>query len=263
MHSRTGSMKHTRLFVLGASALALGQWANTARAADRPGSGLEEISDTELGNMRGRYTVGNDTVVWFGVKMISTWQTPTGQILEGTLALSMDFTHNQPTVSFVPTVSITHVDAPPLPTPPADPARHVDASGLANVAGVVQSVQVAGDSNLAGNVTRLTVHDGTAPPAQDGSSGPDMASAYADGSSAVASFDGSSASVLLTIDGQGAVSQWIRNGSMGQSVQLATDSQWVSNRMEIDLIRQSVAPSTQLAQNVAQSIALARGIGLR
>ncbi len=256
-------MKHTRLFVLGASALALGQWANTARAADKPGSGLEEISDAELGDMRGRYTVGNDTIAWFGVKMISTWQTPTGQVLEGTLALSMDFTHNQPTVSFVPTVSITHAAAPSLPATGSDPVRHVDGTGLANVGGVVQSVQVAGDSNLASNVTRLSVHDGAAPATQGGSSSPSTASAYGDGASAVASFDGSSADVLLTIDGQGAVAQWIHHGSVGQSVQLAADNQWVSNRMEIDLIRQSVAANTQLAQNVAQSIALARGIGLR
>ena len=257
-------MKHTRLFILGASALALSQWANTAHAESAPpGSGLEEISDSELGDMRGRYTPGNNTVAWFGVKMISTWQTTAGQVLEGTMALSMDLAKSKPTVSFMPSVSITHINAPP-PAPSTDPSRHIDASGLANVAGVTQSVQVAGDSNLASNVTRLSVQDGGTAPATDApSSGPDTASAYADGASAVASFDGNSANVLLTIDGQGAVSQWIHNGSIGQSVQLAADNQWVSNRMEIDLIRQSMAANTQLAQNVAQSIALARGIGLR
>lgn len=258
-------MKHTRLFLIGASALALGQWANTARAESTPpGNGLEEISDAELGDMRGRYTPPDgNTVAWFGVKMISTWQTTAGQVLEGTMALSMDLAKPQPTVSFVPTVSITHVSAQP-PAPATDPVRHVDASGLANVAGVTQSVQVAGDSNLASNVTRLNVQDGgSAPASSGGSSSPGAATAYADGASAVASFDGTSANVLLTIDGQGAVSQWIQNGSIGQSVQLAADNQWVSNRMEIDLIRQSMAANTQLAQNVAQSIALARGIGLR
>jgi hypothetical protein len=223
---------------------------------------LEEISDAELSDMRGRYTPGDNTVAWFGVKMISTWQTTAGQVLEGTMALSMDLAKSKPTVSFVPSVSITHINAPP-PVPSTDPSRQVDASGLANVAGVTQSVQVAGDSNLASNVTRLSVQDGGSPPATGSSSGPDTASAYADGASAVASFDGNSANVLLTIDGQGAVSQWIHNGSVGQSVQLAADNQWISNRMEIDLIRQTVAANTQLAQNVAQSIALARGIGLR
>lgn len=261
-------MKHTRLYLLSAGALALCQWANTARAESTPpGSGLEEISDAELGDMRGRYTTGDNTVAWFGVKMISTWQTTTGQVLEGTMALSMDLAKPKPTVSFVPSVSITHVNAPP-PAPSPNPTRHVDASGLANVAGVTQSVQVAGDSNLASNVTRLSVQDGGSAPTASGSSGPDTAStstasAYANGAGAVASFDGNSANVLLTIDGQGAVSQWIHNGSVGQSVQLAADNQWVSNRMELDLIRQTVAANTQLAQNVAQSIALARGIGLR
>ncbi|MGN6234547.1 hypothetical protein [Dyella sp.] len=259
-------MKHTRLFILGASALALSQWANTAHAESAPpGNGLEEISDAELGDMRGRYTTGDNTVAWFGVKMISTWQTTAGQVLEGAMAMSMNLSTPKPTVSFVPTVNITHVNAPPpAPTPAPGPARQVDASGLANVAGVTQSVQVAGDSNLASNVTHLNVQDGGAiPTSGSGSSTPGAATAYADGASAAASFDGNSANVLLTIDGQGAVSQWIHNGSIGQSVQLAADNQWVSNRMEIDLIRQSMAANTQLAQNVAQSIALARGIGLR
>ncbi len=55
--------------------------------------------------------------------------------------------------------------------------------------------------------------------------------------------------------------QWIRNGSLGQSVQLAADNQTASNLMQIDLIRQSLASNMQLSQSVAQAINLARGIG--
>lgn len=260
-------MKHTRCYVLGAAALVLGHWAAPAHADDaRSGSGLEEISDEELGTMRGRYTVGDNAVAWFGVKMISTWQNDAGKVLEGTLALSMDFTQGvQPKVSFEPTVSITQVDAPLPTTATGDVQRSVDGSGLAHVGGLVQSVQVAGDENVASNVTRLNVQDGDKPPSSTTTTATDhgVASAYGDGASARASFDGRNADVRLTIDGQGAVAQWIHDGSIGQSVQLAADNQWVSNRMELDLVRQSVSANAQLAQNVAQSIALARGIGLR
>ncbi|MHB1272956.1 MAG: hypothetical protein ACYCZD_09350 [Rhodanobacter sp.] len=213
--------------------------------------------------MRGRYTVGDNAVAWFGVKMISTWQTGTNQILQSTLALNMDFTHNLPKITFQPSVTITSIDAPlPLPAV-SEPSRSVNGAGLANVGGVVQSVQVAGDSNFASNVTSLTVHDASNTPIPSSTGGGNDSSGVAAtfGASAVASFDGHSASVLLTIDGQGAVSQWIRNGSLGQSVQLTADNQWVSNHMEIELIRQTMSANTQLAQNVAQAINLARTIG--
>jgi hypothetical protein len=62
------------------------------------------------------------------------------------------------------------------------------------------------------------------------------------------------------VNGVGTVQQWIRNGSLGQTVQLAANNQAVSNLMQIDLIRQSIAGNTQLSQSVAQSINLARGI---
>ncbi|MFA6228960.1 MAG: hypothetical protein WC617_02150 [Rhodanobacter sp.] len=257
-------MKYARNHLLAATTLALAHWGLPAHAeATTPtANSMEEVSDAELGDMRGRYTVSGNTVAWFGVKMISTWQSNTGQVLESTLAVNMKFDPGkvQPTVTFQPTVSITRADAPLPATPSATPSRSVDGSGLANVGGVVQSVQVAGDGNVASNVTRLSLLDGDSAPTPTTSATP-FASATDAGASAVASFDGQSAHVLLTIEGQGAVAQWIRNGSVGQSVQLTADNQWVSNRMEIELVQQAVAGNAQLAQSVAQAITLARGVG--
>ena len=61
--------------------------------------------------------------------------------------------------------------------------------------------------------------------------------------------------------GQGAVQQWLRSGSVGQGIQLTSDGQLVSNRLQIDLVRESMAGNLPLAQNVAQAITLNRGIG--
>jgi hypothetical protein len=230
-------------------------------ASQPPGKGLHDIPDPELNTLRGRYTVGSNAVVWFGVQMISTWRTSNGQNLQGTLAVAMNFNGHQPQpqVSFQPTVSITRADAA-IPMP-ATTARSIDGSGLANVGGVVQSVQVAGDGNLANNVVRLNVHDGdTAPSGTNGPSSGSLA-ARQDGASASAGFDGRNASVQLDVNGLGSVQQWIRDGSLGQSVQLAADNQAVSNLMEIDLVRQSLTSNAQLTQNVAQAISLARSIG--
>ncbi|MGN2253793.1 hypothetical protein ACFWZ4_10485 [Frateuria sp. GZRe12] len=232
-----------------------------ARAADNaPGAGLHELPDTELNAMRGRYTVDDHTVAWFGVTMISTWQTASGQLLQGTLAFGMDFSNgkSQPTLTFTPSVTLTKANAP-VPMP-ATGTRSVDGSGLANVGGLLQSVQVAGDGNLASNVARLTIRDGSAPTATGTGTGTGGAT-MSDGDASVSvGFDGQSAGVQLSIDGEGTVQQWIRNGSLGQSVQLAADGQSVSNRLEIDLVRQVSSANTPLALNVAQAIGLTRGI---
>lgn len=262
-------MNHTRIYLLASTALALGHWGAPALANATPAADMEEVSDAELGDMRGRYVMNDNTVAWFGVKMISTWRTDSGQMLQSTLALNMDFSVSDihPTISFEPSVTITRIDDPlPATREAVAGTRSVDGSGLANVSGVRQSVQVAGDDNHASNVTRLTVSDDADVPLPAAAgNGPalatDSASAQNGNASALASFDGHSARVLLTIEGQGAVEQWIRSGSVGQSVQLTTDNQWVSNRMEIELVRRSVSTSVQMVQNVAQAIHLARGIG--
>ena len=99
---------------------ALPAWAQVqeAQATNAPAaSGLTELTDEEMGDMRGRYTVSSNTVAWFGVTMVSTWQTQTGQQLTSTMTVTMDARQgDKPVVTFQPHVSITAVDAP-APTP--------------------------------------------------------------------------------------------------------------------------------------------------
>ncbi|WP_314106222.1 hypothetical protein [uncultured Stenotrophomonas sp.] len=234
----------------------------------RPGKGLSEIPDPELNLMRGRYTVNGTSVAWFGVTMVSQWQAG-NQSAQSALTLGMDFSHGTqaPKVSFTPSVTVTAADAPL----PVTPGRSVDSSGLQNVAGLTQSVQVAGDNNVASNSTQLNVREGSAPPASDPAgvqpavvqqAGVQQASAQQGGVSAVAQQDGSSASVKLDIQGIGQVQQWIRNGSVGQSIAISSDGQAVRNRMQIDLVRQTLASSGSLNQNVAQAMNLVRGVGM-
>jgi len=157
----------------------------------------------------------------------------------------------------------------PAPGPTATPSqetsqpqRNVDASGLQNVAGLVQSVQVAGDGNAATNNTQLSVRDGSAPETSAASvSSPATASVTDGAATATANYGNGAAGVLLLIAGQGEVQQWIRNGSVGQSIQLTGDAQQVSNRLQLDLVRQTMSNNLPLNQNVAQAITLARGIG--
>lgn len=159
------------------------------------------------------------------------------------------------TLSFQPSVHVTAADAPL----PETQGRHIDSSGLANASGLVQSVQVAGDGNVARNATTLVVRNGAVPaPPGDGLH---SISAQAAGMSAAAVLDGNQARLQLQVDGQGLVQQWIRNGSVGQGIALAADGQIASNQLRLELVRDTVGGNLPLSQNVAQAIALNRGMG--
>jgi hypothetical protein len=159
---------YKRSLIFAALALVLGCRCASVLANDTTenhlGAGIHDVTDSELATMRGRYTVGDNTVVWFGVEMISTFQTNTGQTVQGTMTLGMNFSKNpnSPQVSFVPTVTITTPDAP-LPTASTVQSlvsRSVQSGGIASVGGLVQSVQVAGDNNATANVTSLNIQNG-------------------------------------------------------------------------------------------------------
>ena len=262
---RTPTARRGLCLALGLAAIpASSAWAQDAAGhAAAPGQGLTELSDEELGGMRGRYTVGGDQVAWFGVTMVSSWQLENGQRLEGRLTLAVDAAApDRPKLSFQPHVSITATDAP-LPT---EGSRAIDASGLANVDGLVQSVQVAGDGNRAHNLARVSLRNaapGSTAEDPAATAAPLAASASLAGMSASAGLQDQTARVLLQIDGHGAVEQWIGRSGMGQTIQLASDGQAASNWMEVDIVRQPLAGGrAQLGQNVAQAIALGRGIAL-
>lgn len=246
-----------RALLLGGLLCSVPALAQQAPAA-APGKGLTEIPDPELGLMRGRFAVGDNQVLWFGVSMISSWQTTGGQLLQGRLDIGFDFSNGDPVVSFTPNVVLTDEHAP-MPVPGGQ--RHVDSAGLANVNGLVQGVQVAGDGNAASNVTSLTVRDGDVPAMAGGGSGAASLSGVSGAASADVDFDDNGARVLLQVAGHGAAEQWIRAGSMGQSIRLQSDGQSVSNRLHLDLVRQSLPATAMLNQNVAQALVTARGIG--
>ncbi|MBH1430756.1 hypothetical protein I5U42_05485 [Stenotrophomonas maltophilia] len=238
-------------------ALLLASPALPLQAAERgPSRGLKEIPDPELSLMRGRYTMGDNSVAWFGVTMVSQWQAGNGTALQGALTLGMDFRGGgAPKLSFQPSVQVTRADAPL----PETHGRSIDSSGLANASGLVQSVQVAGDGNSARNATTLTVRDGGVPSLPGGDAR--SVAAQQPGATATAVLDGNQLRLQLQVDGQGLVQQWIRNGSVGQGIALAGDGQVASNQLRLELVRDTAGSNLPLSQNVAQAIALNRGMG--
>lgn len=247
--------------------------AQAIERAAPAGNGLSEIGDEELSQMRGRWTPGDgsNTVAYFGVTMSSHWTTSGGQQLQSAMTVGMHFDdQNTPTVTFQPTVTIVSSNPIPAASGATPTQRSVDSSGLNNVSGLVQGVQVAGDGNHADNVTAITVRnesdaDAPALAQQTGTTfngQPQQQSVQDGGATASASIDGSGARVSLSVAGQGQVQQWIRSGSLGQVIALGADSQHVSNRMQVDLVQRSLASNVSLSRDFAQSVNQVRGIGL-
>lgn len=224
---------------------------------------LREIPDPELAAMRGRFIIGSNTVAYFGVTMASSWVTSSGQTLTGNAVLGMHFdTGSTPVVTFTPTMNI--VQGAPLPvTGPSGVVRSVDGAGLTNVNGLMQGIQVAGDDNRAVNVTALRISQGTG---DAGATGPVNASSDTQLSSgdarvAIAFDPAKGVEMTLGIAGQGLVSQWIHNSSVGQLVQLTSDGQSVSNQLQLNLVLSgTTAASTQALRAASEALLQARAI---
>lgn len=244
-------------------AIALGASVAPAWSSDQTpsprASVLREIPDSELGAMRGRYIVGDNRVAWFGVTMVSNWVTSAGQSIQGAVKLGFDLRGAKPEVSFQPSVTITE-QTPALAA--AAGTGDVDASGLANVGGLVQSVQVAGDGNIARNGMSLQVRDGDGPVGAAHTGSTTVADMTLNGAHARASLEDGGARILLQVAGQGAAEQWIDARSIGQSIQLAGNGQAVGNQLQLDLVRQSVPSSQTIHQNLIQAIGMTRAGGI-
>ena len=258
---------HKHFLPVTALALAMGCRCAQALAAENTGqrlAGFHEVADDELAELRGRYIVGDNAVLWFGVEMVSTWQTDRGQTLQGTLTLGMDFSKNpnQPTVDFVPTVTITTAHHA-LPASAATISRNVQSAGLANVSGMLQSVQIAGDNNVATNVTRLSIQNqGNAAAAMTTAATNGASDLYASAgdASASSSYSKDGARLTLAVAGQGTASQWIRPGGLGQTIALTADNQSVTNQMVVSMVTQSsYINTTLLAHALGQSLGMNRG----
>ena len=244
-----------------------------ATPPDNPASsGIMEIGDAELAQMRGRWTPPGTpgAVAYFGVTMSSTWNASGGQQLASSMSLGMNFdSSGNVQVTFLPTLTIVQATSPGNGgAPVASAGNHtVDSSGLYNASGLVQGVQVAGDGNIADNVTSLTLAtsgDRVEPAgggiAYDGQ--PQTFSAHDGDASASTSISSQGMQVSLTIAGQGQVQQWINSSSLGQVIALGSDGQSVHNRLQIQLVQRPLATSVNLSRDLAQSMNLVRGIGM-
>lgn len=211
----------------------------------------EEISDAELGGMRGRFVSAN-SVMYFGVEMLTQWVTPQGESLSVGLNMSVNLPP-QPQVSFQPTVTITQrvsmevLDGGSPVAGPAASGGSVAGGGVENVVGIVQNIQVAGDANQVNNDVDMALEQGAVmmPEPQTGSTPITGAGTLEliSGSGTVTTLKVNEGSFGYAVDvpGQGRVVQEIRGGSLDggrgllQSTQLVGDLNQIHNVMRINV----------------------------
>ena len=240
----------------------MAQQAALGEYIPQPATGIRPVSDASLDHMRGRFITGAGQILYFGVEMLSTWRSSDGRVFSGSALLGFDFSKGAPQISFVPTVSIVQGSGGGVLVDTSH--RTINASGLDNVSGIAQGIQIAGDFNSAGNSTEL--HLTSTMPAGAGNGVGANATLSTGGANASAALQADSVAVTLGIDGQGSLRQMIRgdasgNGAVLQTVSLLGDGHDVSNQLRITLVQPTQGSSLLLQQSVAQALGQLKGIG--
>lgn len=218
-----------------------------ARAALPPDvavfDGMQEVSDSDLGHMRGKFAGGNNQVLYFGVEMVSQWQTPVGNLVTASANLNIDFRDNgnTPTVQYVPTVTIIQQGQNVGAAQNGGTNIVNGGAGLSNVNGVSQSIQVAGQSNRINNGIDMQVElssagqsSGSIANAVQGQAGTMSANA-SDGTAATVTLSNNNIGVNITVPGQGEVLQQIRNQGMLQSARIGGDLNQIHNAITMHI----------------------------
>lgn len=214
-------------------------------------NGMQEVSDGDLGHMRGKFASSNQ-VMYFGVEMVSQWLTPTGNLVTAGANLKIDFNGNSgstPTVQYVPTVTIVQQGAGATSAQSGNTNGVSGGAGLANVSGVSQSIQVAGQSNDIKNGIDMQVdltsaaQGGSIASAMQGQAGVESATG-SDGTVATVTLANNSIGISVTVPGQGQVMQQIRNQGMFQSARIGGDLNQIHNAITMHIGLNTVSASS-------------------
>ncbi len=136
-------MRHFKHCIL---SLATSAWLASPAWAVMPDIGIfgDEVSDTVLANMRGKFVDGSQ-VAFFGVTMSTSWALADGSQHMMDMHLNVDLANQ-----FAPVLTVYHTEPGQKVSTdqlPGAQLAHVSNDGLDDASGVVQAIQVAGDGN--------------------------------------------------------------------------------------------------------------------
>ncbi len=214
---------------------------------------IVSLTNPELAEMRGRFVAADNRVMYFGVEMITQWQTSSGT-MSGALTVGIDRAGGRPTITFAPTVTIEG-----SPSVATSGTHTVAGNNTDDTRGVRQQIQVAGNDNRAANHFDVSIEPHRGGTASSGGSNVETQQGGAVVTSGL-SDGGRQAGVTMQL-GNSRVFQGFQSGNATQSIQLAGDHQVVNNQLRLTV---GIDPSQMnnresLQRQVGQSLATLRG----
>lgn len=203
----------------------------------------QEESAEKMQNIRGKFVAGNQ-IAWFGIVMLSQWQTNQGAMIQAGGQLTIQKTGSlSATATYQPMVSIQLI---PNGQQATQSAYFADNFGLGNASGVVQGAQVAGNNNIVSQDANIRIAAGNANPNNyagvfNGISPQNQMNLSKYGMSASSVLNEQGMQIQILVPGSGVVMQALRNG-MGaggrgllQSAQLTSDGNVVHSIMQMNI----------------------------
>lgn len=218
-----------------------------------------QLSDAELGQMRGRF-VDKGSLMFFGVQMTSEWRTSQGEHLMVQGNLLGDLRGRVPKVTFEPRLTMVSMKEQGATGPGGNGATVRDA-GTGNARGVVQTIQAGGDFNAAANDLQIDVLDASAHKGRSTQAIGDALERRLPSGTRMTVHNGAEGmGVALEVPGMGRVTQAIvPSRGLRQSIQLTSDLQQVRNltRLQLYMDRRSAnagAPGVRSAVESARQL---------
>jgi hypothetical protein len=195
-----------------------------------------EASNAELAGMRGRYAPGGNQIVYFGVGMVTRWQTANGRDVDVGVRLSVDAKLN-PTITIV---NLEHTGGSAMAQSNGKTVL-ISSGGITEVHGVAQSIQIGGDGNAVRNDVgmNITLAGGGTPTEEGGGMQLNTAGSQvfnnSNGSITTVSLDRSGLKLEVNVPGQGQILQQLRAGTgVFQGAMIGGDMNRIHNAINID-----------------------------
>jgi len=189
---------------------------------------IELLSDPQLATMRGKYLAGNQSILYFGVQMVTQWQTPTGA-MNASMTLGINRSGAQPVISIVPLVTIVG-----NPSQTGNGAHVVQGGDVQGSHGVRQQIQVAGNGNNATNQLHVSIQPYQSTSGASGALGGSTVTQKQSGVEVTAGIAGGGQAGVTLHLGSATVQQMVGgSGNALQLIQLTGNQQQVQNQMNL------------------------------
>lgn len=236
--------------------------ANTLKVCSAQGSCGEAqlLDDEQLAAEAGKFTIAGD-VVGMTINMLSSWQTGNGQHLQGKANVSITLPNGgNPAHSSIHTEA--SISGPQDAAPTVTTGSVAGGSGIRNVNGVSQLVQIAGDGNGAVNSTGIDVSSTPAINSAAANGAANATYTAANGAQASANVGSNGIRLTLSVPGAGLAQQQVNAAGLGnlqQSIQINANQQQIINQMQLQIQMRPLTGNQLAAQGFSNAINALRG----